>query len=67
MSGFPSLPGASSLLAAQAASFNKGQETTTSNSTERQEKERKRNLMVFLTRQTEDLQKTEDAQRGFLA
>jgi hypothetical protein len=67
MSGFPSLPGASSLLAAQAASFNKGQETTASNSTELQEKRRKQNLMVFLTRQTEDQQKTEDTQRGFLA
>jgi hypothetical protein len=67
MSGFPSIPGASSLLAAQAASFNKGQETTASNSTERQDRARKQNQMVFVTRQTEQKQKTEDAQKGFLA
>jgi hypothetical protein len=65
MSGLPSLP--SALLAAQAASFAKGQETTASNSTERQDKLRKITQQTFISHQAEQKQKTEDAPRGFLA
>lgn len=67
MASFPGLPGALSLLQAQAASFNKGQEVNTSHSKDRLEKNREARQMLFKTKQAEDQQKTDGAQKGFLA
>ncbi|HEY9746423.1 MAG TPA: hypothetical protein V6C99_09420 [Oculatellaceae cyanobacterium] len=66
---FTGLPGGllSPLLAAQAASFNKGQESQSTSSNARQEAAQKRDQFIFVTRQAKENQKTKNAEQGFLA
>lgn len=65
--GFTNFSGPSPILAAQAASFNKGQDVQKTLSNEDTEKNRQLRQTLFKAQKSQEQKQTNTAERGFLA